>query len=292
MTADHRSGRVVSSVRSERELKAAATRALFAELWESGITKQSELVLRLGHSRRNIQRLSEEWKSGKMAEKIATDRVLARAESGEVDGPGGAADLQALPPPPPLAVVEDPGPGFDHMSVVRRILASERSDPRDRIRAAEVAERRRQFDLKEGINAGAKNLRLEDWLELKLEDIPQAARARTFGLLAEEMAHARTPWMTQAETTQGQVEVYHLLGLQVPAEEAAELLVMMAPARASALARAAELAALRAGPPPDAEPVDAEEYLTHVPGAERTELQERVRALTTRREPGEGGTAE
>ena len=39
--------------------------------------------------------------------------------------------------------------------------------------------------------------------------------------------------MTQAETTQGQVEVYHLLGLQVPPEEAVELLVLMAPARAA-----------------------------------------------------------
>ena len=74
MTADPRSGRFGFSVRSERELKAAATRALFAELWESGVTKQSELVLRLGHSRRNVQRLSEEWKSGRMAGKIATDR--------------------------------------------------------------------------------------------------------------------------------------------------------------------------------------------------------------------------
>lgn len=278
-------------MRPERDQKAAATRALFAQLWAEGITKEAELALRLGHSRRNAARLIAEWKSGKMAEKIARDLQLAAVEAGgEPPPPLVPPDKDVLAPP--LAMVEDPGPQFDHMSVVRRICASDRADPRDRIRAAEVAERRRQFDLKEGINAGAKNLRLEDWLELKLEDIPQAARARTFGLLAEEMAHARTPWMTQPETTQGQVEVYHLLGLQVPAEEAAELLVLMAPARAAALARAAELAALRAGPPPDAEPVDAEEYLAHVPGAERTELQERVRALTMRREPGEGGNAE
>ena len=232
-------------------------------MWESGVTKQSELVLRLGHSRRNVQRLSEEWKSGRMAEKIATDRVLAAAENGDAP-PQVPPDLLAAAPP--LAVVEDPGPGFDHMSVVRRICASERSDPRDRIKAAEVAERRRQFDLKEGINAGAKNLRLEDWLAMKVEDIPPEARPRVYGLLVGEMAEARTPWLGQPETTPEQVEVWHQLGLQVPAEDAVELVALLAPARAAALALAELRRAERAGPPPNVAEVDPEDYLTHVPG--------------------------
>lgn len=272
-------------MRNDSQKKAAVTRARFWALWQAGTRREIEVAERLGISRRSAQRMMVIARSEphKFEATLARDRALDALEAG---GEVPAADLPepALPASQAEAIVlEDPGPQFDHMAVVRRICASNLADPRDRIRAAEVAERRRQFDLKEGINAGAKNLRLEDWLELKLEDIPQAARARTFGLLAEEMAHARTPWMTQPETTQGQVEVYHLLGLQVPAEEAAELLVLMAPARAAALARAAELAALRAGPPPDAEPVDAEEYLTHVPGPERTALQDRVRELTTRK---------
>ena len=271
-------------MRSERELKAAATRALFAELWESGITKQSELVLRLGHSRRNVQRLSEEWKSGRMAEKIATDRVLAAAESGEP--PSAPADLLAVAPP--LTAVEDPGPGFDHMSVVRRICVSERSDPRDRIKAAEVAERRRQYDLEKGIGAGAKNLRLEDWLEMPFDTMPPQARPRWFGFLAQEMAAARTPWLSMPETTPEQVEVWHALGRQVAAEDAVELAVILRAARAMATTRADEMAAARAGPPADVEPVNPEDYLTHVPGGGQDDLalKARVRELTIRKEPG------
>ena len=249
-------------MRSERELKAAATRALFARLWAEGVTKEAELALRLGHSRRNVQRLMVEWKSGKMAEKIAVDRRLAGDETGE--GPPVAAEPE--PQPIPLAATEDPGPGFDHMSVVRRICASERSDPRDRIRAAEVAEKRRQYDLEKGIGAGAKNLRLEDWMEMPFDSMPAQARPRWFGFLAQEMASARTPWLSMPETTAEQVEVWHLLGRQVAPEDAAELMAMLRPARAAALARADELAAARAGPPPDVEPVNPEDYLTHVPG--------------------------
>ncbi len=274
-------------MRTDSQKKAAANRARFWALWQAGTRREMDIAAAMDVSRRSAQRFMviARAEPHRFEEMLAADRALEALEAGGEAPAGPPPDQPVLAEP---IVQEDPGPQFDHMSVVRRICASDRADPRDRIRAAEVAERRRQFDLKEGINAGAKNLRLEDWLELKLEDIPQAARARTFGLLAEEMAHARTPWMTQAETTQGQVEVYHLLGLQVPPEEAVELLVLMAPARAAALARAAELAKLRAGPPPDAEPVDAEEYLTHVPGgeAERTALQERVRELTIRKEPG------
>ena len=274
-------------MRRERELKAAANRARFAELWTSGTTNIAKLALLLGLSRRNVDRMTVEWKSGKMSEKIAQDLALAAHEAGGA-APAGGASASPAPVQGARDLPEDPGVDLDHMSVARRAVVDSASDLRDRLKAVDLLERRRQYDLDKGIGAGAKNLRLEDWLELTLEDIPQAAWARTFGLLAEKMAHARTPWMSQPETTKAMVEVYHLLGLQVPAEVAVELLVLMAPARAAALARAAELAKLRAGPPPDAEPVDAEEYLTHVPGGEteRTALQERVRELTIRKEPG------
>jgi len=251
-------------VRSELELKAAAIRALFAELWASGVTSTAELALKLGQSRRNVDRLIAEWKSGKMAEKIARDRALLAHEKGEADE-GGAPAL--APAPRFRELPEDPGPSLDHLSIARRAAVDPQSQLRDRLKAVESLEHARQFNLKNGINAGAKNLRLEDWLDLKLDDVPKEARARLFGLLAEEMANARTPWMSQPETTQAQVTVYHQLGLQVPAEEAEELLGLLAPAREQALARAAELAAARAGPPPDAEPVDPEDYLTHVPPA-------------------------
>lgn len=253
-------------MRTDSQKKAAANRARFWALWQAGTRREIDIAAALGLSRRSAQRFMviARGEPGKFEELLAKDRALEALENGEV--PEGYTPPEATPPAEPI-IQEDPGPQFDHMSVVRRICASDRADPRDRIRAAEVAERRRQFDLKEGINAGAKNLRPEDWQELKLDDIPKEARARLFGLLAEEMANARTPWMSQPETTQAQVTVYHQLGLQVPAEEAEELLGLLAPAREQALARAAELAAARAGPPPDAEPVDPEDYLTHVPPA-------------------------
>ena len=256
---------VVSSVRSERELKAAGTRALFVELWAAGITKESELALRLGHSRRNVARLIAEYRSGKMADKIEQDRRLTAVEAGDTPPPAPPELGSTLPA---LAAIEDPGPGFDHMSVVRRICASERSDPRDRIKAAEVAERRRQYDLEKGIGAGAKNLRLEDWLEMPFDTMPGQARPRWFGFLAQEMAAARTPWLSMPETTPEQVEVWHALGRQVAAEDAVELAVILRAAKAMAAARADELAAARAAPPPDVEPVNPEDYLQHVPGGE------------------------
>jgi len=253
-------------VRNDSQKKAAVTRARFWALWQAGTRREIEVAERLGISRRSAQRMMviARGEPHKFEAALARDRALDALEAG---GEVAAADLPSAATVGEAIIQEDPGPQFDHMSVVRRICASDRADPRDRIRAAEVAERRRQFDLKEGINAGAKNLRPEDWQELKLDDIPKEARARLFGLLAEEMANARTPWMSQPETTQAQVTVYHQLGLQVPAEEAEELLGLLAPAREQALARAAELAAARAGPPPDAEPVDPEDYLTHVPPA-------------------------
>lgn len=253
-------------MRNDSQKKAAVTRARFWALWQAGTRREIEIAERLGISRRSAQRMMviARGEPHKFEAALARDRALDALEAG---GEVAAADLPSAAAVGEAIIQEDPGPQFDHMSVVRRICASDRADPRDRIRAAEVAERRRQFDLKEGINAGAKNLRPEDWQELKLDDIPKEARARLFGLLAEEMANARTPWMSQPETTQAQVTVYHQLGLQVPAEEAEELLGLLAPAREQALARAAELAAARAGPPPDAEPVDPEDYLTHVPPA-------------------------
>lgn len=245
-------------MRSERELKAAATRALFAELWASGITKEAELALRLGHSRRNVQRLIGEWKSGKMAEKIAQDRALASHVAGESSGAAPVQGARDLP--------EDPGVDLDHMSIARRAVVDSGSDLRDRLKAVDLLERRRQYDLEKGIGAGAKNLRLEDWMEMPFDAMPPQARPRWFGFLAQEMAAARTPWLSMPETTPEQVEVWHALGRQVAAEDAVELAVILRAAKAMALTKADELMAARAGPPPEIEPVNPEDYLTHVPG--------------------------
>jgi hypothetical protein len=50
----------------------------------------------------------------------------------------------------------------------------------------------------------------------------------------------------------------------VHAEDAEAVLAELAPARAAAMARAAELTAARSGPPPDITPVDPADYLEHL----------------------------
>ena len=252
-------------MRTDSQKKAAANRARFWALWQAGTRREMDIAAAMDVSRRSAQRFMviARAEPHRFEEMLAADRALEALEAGGEAPAGPPPDQPVLAEP---IVQEDPGPQFDHMSVVRRICASDRADPRDRIRAAEVAEKRRQYDLEKGIGAGAKNLRLEDWMEMPFDSMPAQARPRWFGFLAQEMASARTPWLSMPETTAEQVEVWHLLGRQVAPEDAAELLAMLRPARAAALARADELAAARAGPPPDVEPVNPEDYLTHVPG--------------------------
>lgn len=249
-------------MRTERQLKAAENRRRFVEAWDRGLRTEIELAAAVGVTTRTIHRMKLELTSGEMAEKVARDLREDAAERGEAPPPLAVAPAAAAPPEP----LRDPGPDFDHIGVARALCASGSQAPRDRIRAAEVIERRRQYDLEKGITAGAKGLREEDWLRLELDDIPKVARPRTFGLLAKEMAEQRTPWLSQAETTAAQVRVWHLLGLQVGAEDAAELVLQIEPALEAARTRAAELAASRAAPPPDQNPIQLSDYMEHVPG--------------------------
>lgn len=253
----------MTSVRTESQRKAAGTRRRFKEAWDSGTRNEMELAAAVGCTVRNINRLKQELNNGELAEKMARDAREEAAERGET--------MPAVATPPqvastPVEPLKDPGPDFDHIGVTRAICASNGQAPRDRIRAAEVIERRRQYDLEKGITAGAKGLRLEDWLALRLEDIPPEARPRTFGLLAATMAEQRTPWLSQAETTAAQVRIWHLLGLQVSVEDAAELVLLVEPVLAAARARADELATTRKAPPPDSNPIQLEGYIDHVPG--------------------------
>lgn len=254
-------------MRSEREKQAAATRALFKDCWEKGIRQPKELMLVLKQGLRNTQHLVAQWKSGEMAKKIAAD--LAKAAIDGEPPPGCAEDPAAagrgsvddLPP--------DPGVEFEHMSVLRRIMVAPAAKHGDKIRAASELENARQYNLEHGIGAGAKNLRLEDWMEMPFDAMPVQARPRWFGFLAQEMAAARTPWLSMPETTPEQVEVWHALGRQVAAEDAVELVVILRAALVLAKTKADELAAARSGPPPEIEPVNPEDYLDHVPGGSR-----------------------
>jgi hypothetical protein len=232
------------------------------EAWERGLRSELELAGPVGVSTRQIHRLKLELTSGALAEKIARDLREDAAERGNAPAVATMPTAAQAAPEP----LTDPGPGFDHIGVARALCASGVQAPRDRIRAAEVIERRRQYDLEKGISAGAKGLRLEDWLGLKLDDIPVEARPRMFGLLAATMAEQRTPWLSQVETTAAQVRVWHLLGMQVGVEDAAELVLLIEPTLAAARARAGELAANRAPPPPDQDPIQLGDYMDHVPG--------------------------
>lgn len=245
----------------ELEKRAYKRRVQFLRLWRAGVTNTDELALRLGCTSRTVSRDLREHRA-----KDPKDPTRSKLEAAlEKINPDYARDVPAgeegeAELPPRIWLPPDPGPDYDHMAVNRAIVASERADLRDRIRATEVLERRRQFDILHGTSKGK-----VDWRQLELDDIPVEERPRLFGLLAETMREARAPFLGLPGTTDAQQAVFFALGLQVHPEDAEAVLAELAPARAAAMARAAELTAARMGPPPDITPVDPQDYLDHVP---------------------------
>lgn len=247
-----------------RERKAYEQRVAFLSLWKAGYVKTPELALKLGISQRSVDRLKGQMRSPGVSNPSISllEELIARFDPSQV--PEGAIPTTPEDPSSPRPAARelppDPGPLLDHMSIARRIVIDERLDPRDRIRAVEACERRRQWDIDHGTIKGAVN-----WALLTLDDIPADERPRLFGLLAETMREARAPFLSQVETTPLQQAVYFALGLVVHQDDAAAVLAELAPARAAALAKAKELGAAREGPPADITPVDPQDYLDHVP---------------------------
>lgn len=244
------------------EQKAYKRKIGFLRLWRQGLRNTDEIALRLGCTSRTVSRDLRDLraKDPKDPTKSKLEASLARmnpAWAEEVGEPPADGELDL---PPRVWLPPDPGPDWDHMAMVRSVAASERAELRDRLKAAEGLEKRRQFDILHGTTKGKVN-----WALLELEDIPLCERPRLFGLLAETMREERAPFLALPGTTPAQQAVFFALGLQVHAEDAEAVLAELAPARAAALARAAELAAARTGPPPDITPVDPADYLEHVP---------------------------
>jgi len=241
------------------EKKAYRRKIGFLRLWRSGLRNNDEIALRLGTTSRTVSRDLRDLKAKdpKDPTKSKLEASLARmnpdweAELGEAAAGAGEDDL-----PPRVWLPPDPGPDWDHMAMVRSVAASERADLRDRLKAAEGLEKRRQFDILHGTTKGKVN-----WALLELDDIPVDERARVFGMLAETMREARAPFLSLPGTTDAQQAVFFALGLQVHAADAEAVLAELAPARAAAMARAVELTAARSGPPPDITPVDPADYL-------------------------------
>lgn len=242
-----------------RETKAYERRLAFLRLWRAGTTNQDELAVRLKVCSKTIQRMIKDLRTpdpkGEARSKL--EALLSRFNPGWQEG---------LPEPgeeivPVLVLPPDPGPDLDHLAYARSIVVCARAELKDRIKSIEICEKRRQFDILHGTTKGKVN-----WALLELEDIPLDERPRLFGLLAETMREERAPFLALRETTPAQQAVFFALGLQVHAEDAEAVLAELAPARAAALARAAELTAARSGPPPDITPVDPADYLEHVPG--------------------------
>lgn len=245
------------------EKKAYRRKLGFLRLWRSGLRNNDEIALRLKCTSRTVSRDLRDLKAkdpkdptrSKLEASLLRMNPDWEAELGEVAGGADEDELPArvwLPP--------DPGPDYDHMAMVRSVAASDRADIRDRLKAAEGLEKRRQFDIIHGTSKGQVN-----WTQLELEDIPVDERARLFGLLAETMREERAPFLSLPGTTPAQQAVFFSLGVQVHADDAEAVLAELAPARATALALAAELTAARSGPPPDITPVEPADYLEHVP---------------------------
>ena len=240
------------------EQKAYKRKIGFLRLWRQGLRNTDEIALRLGCTSRTVSRDLRDLKAKdpKDPTRSKLEASLARMNPAWADEVGEPVADGELDLPPRVWLPPDPGPDWDHMAMVRSVASSERADLRDRLKAAEGLEKRRQFDILHGTTKGKVN-----WALLELEDIPVDERARLFGLLAETMREERAPFLALQETTSAQQAVFFALGLQVHADDAEAVLAELAPARAAATARAAELTEARSGPPPDITPVDPGDYL-------------------------------
>ena len=245
------------------EQKAYKRKIGFLRLWRQGLRNTDEIALRLGCTSRTVSRDLRDLraKDPKDPTKSKLEASLARMNPEWADEVGEPAVEGEHELPPRVWLPPDPGPDWDHMAMVRSVAASERADLRDRLKAAEGLEKRRQFDILHGTTKGKVN-----WALLELDDIPVDERARVFGMLAETMREARAPFLGLPGTTEAQQAVFFALGLQVHADDAEAVLAELAPARAAAMDRAVELTAARSGPPPDITPVDPADYLEIGPG--------------------------
>ncbi len=169
--------------------------------------------------------------------------------------------------PPELDGDDDPAPsskpGWDHMGIARRAAASDKVHVRDRLRAVQIIELRRQWEAEHEREGKV------DWATVKLEDIPHEHRSRLAGVLAEVLIEARAPALGLADTTEAQAVVWYQLGLLLHPDDAEEVMrTLLQPGLAAALARAEQLTADReaAARQVSAGGTDivAEEFLSHV----------------------------
>lgn len=216
----------------------------FWRLWDRGERDKAKLAAEAQITIRTVYR----WQA--LARKASTDEKRRRGFE---------------PPPPELG--DDPLPGeqagWDHMGVARRAAASDKVHVRDRLRAVQIIEQRRQWSAerdREGTVA---------WATLRLEDIPHEHRARLAGLLAEVLVESKAPALGLADTTEAQAAVWYQLGLLLHPDDAERVYrEQLIPAGAAALALAERLSVEREASSRQVvaggSEVEAEGYLTHV----------------------------
>lgn len=216
----------------------------FWQLWDAGERNVKKLAEQTGAGIRTVYR----WQ--------ATIRKAEQTEHRRRGTEGPPPELDADPSP-------SSGPGWDHMGVARRAAASDRVHVRDRLRAVQIIELRRQWEAEHEREGRV------DWSTVKLEDIPHEHRSRLAGLLAEVLVEAKAPQLGLADTTEAQATVWYMLGLQLHPDDAeAVVRAVLAPMQASALAMAERLqvereAGARVVAAGESE-VSAEEFLSHV----------------------------
>jgi len=216
----------------------------FWTLWEAGERKVPKLAEETGATVRTIYR----WQA-----------LIRKAEQTEHRRRGTEG------PPPELDADPAPSeqPGWDHMGVARQAAASSTVHVRDRLRAVQIIEQRRQWAAEHEREGKV------DWATVKLEDIPHEHRARLAGLLAEVLIEAKAPALGLADTTENQAVAHYLIGVMLHPDDADEVVrAILSPALAAAVKRAEQLVAEReagaravvAG----GSEVAAEEFLSHV----------------------------
>lgn len=169
--------------------------------------------------------------------------------------------------PAPPEIGDDPAPsnqpGWDHMGVARRAANSDKVHVRDRLRAVQLIEQRRQWEAEHAREGTV------DWATVRLEDIPHEHRPRLAGLLAEVLIEAKAPQLGLADTTEAQATAWYQLGLQLHPDDADVVVrTLLAPMLAQALALAERLTVEREAAARQVSAggsdVAAEDFLSHV----------------------------
>lgn len=181
----------------------------FVQLHEAG-KSPLQISAQLGLSKRTVYRYLSLYRTEQQSAVPVTGPGRRHAADEHRAAAAATVHLE------PGVLPDDPGDGFDAISLARRVACDPRAKIDVRLRAIGICEQRRQFDITHNVHGTARI----DWTRVKREDIPPEERFRLAGLLAEDLVQAREPGLSTPGTTEAQALVFYELGVMVGPEDA------------------------------------------------------------------------